>query len=369
MPGGNEDYYRDFRVTSTVPSWEVLVYTAAYTAVCVLIGFFFKCRKKKNRSKNQNKNATDDDNEYKAPPVVPSNQDPKGQVDVSKQGDGISDQGSCTTTVIVDPSSYLCAVEDVVGNTFFDDKDSVDGSEEDTLFSTADSFDSSKAYEYWQNIFVPHEYHDDGLVIKKKEGANDRPPTTVNVLPTGDDYLLFEKDTSGDILKDEEAKTQPMNSRKRTRYDDAYEGMDNALRVPPPPTGTLHRHPKSNIATSLLTTMDKRRGKRMKRNSSRSLENSSLSSRLLGRVIHSPSNLEIELKEGSFKRNGNKLDETYESYEHFEDPNEVDSRSEPGFVIEKKKHLADNRPVEDTSGLGEDTYKNEMMAIYKLSGP
>jgi hypothetical protein len=124
----NNDYYDyshyydeiRFEVFSIAPGWPVLVATTAYTAICITVGFLFICRKKKWRNKDKH----------------------------SKSGIGNDGElGSPSTNASqdwVDPTPYMCAVDEVVGNTLFD-QELIDDLDDNSI----ESFDSNKAYEYF----------------------------------------------------------------------------------------------------------------------------------------------------------------------------------------------------------------------------
>ena len=127
-----EDYYYDyshyydtfkFNVTSTTPGMNVLLITTAYTVLCIIIGFLFKCRKRKWRNKKEDTAAKPRNGEK-------------------------NDQN--TQEAWMDTNPYMCAVDEVVENSFFDYD--IDKSSD---ARSVDSDDSSKAYEYWENMFGP----------------------------------------------------------------------------------------------------------------------------------------------------------------------------------------------------------------------
>ena len=100
--------------TSTTPGMDVLLITTAYTGLCIIIGFLFKCRKRKWRNDMENTSAANPGNEEK------------------------DDQNM--------PDDWM---DPVIEHSLFD---------RDKIYHTSDtnsveSDDSSKAYEYWEHAF------------------------------------------------------------------------------------------------------------------------------------------------------------------------------------------------------------------------
>ena len=115
---GKENY-------STTPGMDVLLITTAYTALCIIIGFLFKCRKRKWRNDKENTSAAKPGNEEK------------------------DDQN--TPESWMDTNPCMRAVNTVIEHSLFD---------RDKMYHTSDtnsveSNDSSKAYEYWEHVFGP----------------------------------------------------------------------------------------------------------------------------------------------------------------------------------------------------------------------
>ena len=115
MGGGNN---------STTPGMDVLLITTAYTVLCIIIGFLFKCRKRKWRNKQENAAAK------------PGNEEK-------------DDQNTPEAWMGTNP--YMCAVDEVIENSLFDHDKMYDTSDTNSV----DSDDSSKAYEYWEHVFGP----------------------------------------------------------------------------------------------------------------------------------------------------------------------------------------------------------------------
>jgi hypothetical protein len=81
-----------YNSNSVAPGWPVLLATTAYTAICITIGFLFICRKKKWGNKDKHsKSRSGDDGEFGSPSTNASQ-------------------------AWIDPTPYLCAVHEVVGN-------------------------------------------------------------------------------------------------------------------------------------------------------------------------------------------------------------------------------------------------------------
>jgi|AntRauTorckE5430_2_1112549.scaffolds.fasta_scaffold00042_16 hypothetical protein len=110
----------EYNSNSIAPGWPVLFATTAYTAICITVGFLFICRKKKWGNKdNHSKSRSGDDGEFGSPTTNPSQ-------------------------ARVDPTPYMCPVDEVIGNTFFD-QERIDDLDDNSI----ESNDSNKAYEYF----------------------------------------------------------------------------------------------------------------------------------------------------------------------------------------------------------------------------
>lgn len=100
--------------STSTPGMDVLLITTAYTVLCIIIGFLFKCRKRKWRNDNENTSAK------------PGNEEKDDQN---------------TPEAWMDTNPCMRAVRDKMYHT------------SDT--NSVESDDSSKAYEYWEHVFGP----------------------------------------------------------------------------------------------------------------------------------------------------------------------------------------------------------------------
>ena len=180
---GNDDYYLAsyydydhmvFHVTTIHPGGSLLLWTSLYTAVCVLVGFFFKCRKRKYRKEwdtdgqevgiggNANTNGT-----YVSPSAKQNEgvrfatpQKVDGDMDGQQQK---SSSRSCFGTEM--EAANACGAAEVLDNAALFDLD-------DSLMDASFGSDnSSKAYEFWETIFGPDQ--DGGDKRKIAENGND----------------------------------------------------------------------------------------------------------------------------------------------------------------------------------------------------
>lgn len=370
--GNDKDYYdysnyyneNSFEVTSVHPGMMLLLGTTGYTAVCILIGFMFKCRKKKWRKQEAAQKEAETARQHE------------------REEESTSANGPAwLSNVQVDASAYMCAVDEVIDNTFFEDSH-----QRDSDGASIDSNDSSKAYEYL--------FGADGNV-HSRDGDEGGAIADMNNMQTNDvSYELFEEGesrgrgkmtsnsnhverrTSGDACRS--------SNSSQKRSTSPLEGSEVIINISPKLSEVKKLSPGISIKDQEKKVEVRRflfgRKNRVKKREKRTVKKKMscvprTSSRFVtvDRVFHSPNNLEIELKETfvsewSEQENPERLHESYEHYHEYEDPIEVDKRTCPELNGRRDGENPTSGSV-DMSGEGDDTYEKEMGEIMKLAIP
>lgn len=271
----NDDYYdysnyydqMQFDVVSIVPGWPVLLATTAYTAICITIGFLFICRKKKWRNK--------DKDEFGSP---------------------------TTSQAWLDPSPYMCAVDEVVGNTFFD-QEHVNDLDDNSI----ESDDSNKALEYF---------------FGKDENSN----ATPEEVEAETSYKLFTDggDNSGksgnSADKSIELSDMDIENPSESRSIESDDAKSQTSEFPRRPISTTESFmddpvpaPTPKVRCTSLKDLEKKAeprklvGRKSRRFRSKKRERKAVSLHSFGdhrnkqlggvRIFHGPNSLEIELRE------------------------------------------------------------------------
>jgi len=371
----NGDYYQysnydyshyydivEFNVTSIQPSTSLLAHTTGFTVISVFIGFIFKCRKKKWRKK-------------KGEPTVKS-------ID--------QEEAVQTSLACGDPSIYMCAIDEVIDNAFFDHDH-----ENNSDAGSVDSDNSSKAYE---DLFGPDQNQDRYTAAPEVKTSLDTGVDTSN--GTNNSYELFYEDErnklakKGNHVKLFESSPQPPfeigATGSESERESPYRAMVNSETSHDEPRKTnentkIEPYTKSKAlitSSHRSPTSDKKkigfRRFQFSRKKSITSDNDNDRYRVetatrhltLCRVLHSPNNCEIELKEGKFPVGVDVgvggHDESYEKFNDREDPNEVDKFTDPNLNCSADESNISKNEVIDRSGEGDDTYENEMREINKL---
>jgi len=370
-------YYdeQSFVVTSVQPGLNLLIGTLGYTFLCIIVGFLFKCRKKKWRKPKSHKE--------------------------EKELERVKEEQMAN----VDMSAYMCAVDEVIENAFFDEK------EKDEDGASIDSNDSSKAYEYLFGLetdkyAVPDKSIDKGNESDAVIGMN----VNTNSKAKENSYELFKES------KGRGNSNKSMNS-SRSRSDnehanriknmnmtsDSSKGSDVLIQISPKssfvevspklfrvrvtaPSKSIspdasHRRVSSNFFSRHKNISDRSNSRNtIKHYEKRTLRRFLFGKRRSGlknlekgfsdRVIHSPSDLEIELKETLRAVNDpGGLVESYEDYHQYMDPSEVDKRTDPELNCSRDSKVMKSDKTMNKSGEGDDTFAKEMNEIHKLSIP
>ena len=344
MGGGNNQN----NAYSTTPGMDVLLITTAYTVLCIIIGFLFKCRKRKWRNKKEDTAAKPRNGEK-------------------------NDQNTPEAWMGTNP--YMCAVDEVIENSLFDHDKMYDTSDTNSV----DSDDSSKAYEYWEHVFGP-----DG---------------NSNVAGDRNTYELYEDDT-GNADKNLHVKGDPNEVLIENPPEPTFASITTDSQTTKIPQSvnvhdSLENFKKHKLLNKQSKKLKKREkkvelrripfGRRKRRFSVKKMETKSVGnksvqevdekktrSRRFNRLFHKPNSLEIELKAerwGSSKD----VDESYEHFDDYEDPIEVEKQFDPDLNHSRhtscSKDASKSEEIVDRSGEGDDTYEKEMKEIYKLAVP
>jgi hypothetical protein len=175
MGGGNNQN----NANSTTPGMDVLLITTAYTVLCIIIGFLFKCRKRKWRNKKENAAAK------------PGNEEKDDQN---------------TPEAWMDTNPYMCAVDEVIENSLFDHD-----VEKSLDTKTVESDDSSKAYEYWENMIGPEA--ETSYELYEEDTGNDdknlqvRPSKEMIEIASEPNIASITTDSSYELYKDDTGTT------------------------------------------------------------------------------------------------------------------------------------------------------------------
>lgn len=351
------NYYNEnsFEVTSVHPGMMLLLGTTGYTAVCILIGFMFKCRKKKWRKQEAAQKEAETARQHE------------------REEESTSANGPAwLSNVQVDASAYMCAVDEVIDNTFFEDSH-----QRDSDGASIDSNDSSKAYEYL--------FGADGNV-HSRDGDEGGAIADMNNMQTNDvSYELFEEgesrgrgkmtSKSNHVERRSSSDTCSSSNSSQMRSKSPLEGSEVIIDISPklsegkklsPGISIKDQEKKVEVRRFLFGRKNrvKKREKKTVKKKMSCVPRTSSRFVTVDRVFHSPNNLEIELKETfmsewSEQNNPERLHESYEHYHEYEDPIEVDKRMCPEL----------NGRRDDMSGEDDDTYEKEMGEIMKLAIP
>ena len=346
-----EDYYYDyshyydtfkFNVTSTTPGMNVLLITTAYTVLCIIIGFLFKCRKRKWRNKKENAAAK------------PGNEEKDDQN---------------TPEAWMDTNPYMCAVDEVVENSFFDYD--IDKSSD---ARSVDSDDSSKAYEYWENMFGPEGTDEAETSYELYEEDTGNADKNLEVRPSKEIMEIPPEPTIASITTDSQTTKIPQSV-------NVHDSLENFTDDPPVKSEkpVAKRKEKRVEVRRFLFGRRKRRfsvkkmeTKSMGQNFVKEVDEKKTRSRRFNRLFHKPNSLEIELKAGRWGSSKD-VDESYEYFDDYEDPIEVDKQFDPDLNHSRhtscSKDASKSEEIVDRSGEGDDTYEKEMKEIYKLAVP
>ena len=338
MGGGNNQN----NANSTTPGMDVLLVTTAYTVLCIIIGFLFKCRKRKWRNKKENAAAK------------PGNEEKDDQN---------------TPEAWMDTNPYMCAVDEVIENSLFDHD-----VEKSLDTKTVESDDSSKAYEYWENMFGPEGTDEAETSYELYEEDTGNADKNLEVRPSKEIMEIPPETTIASITTDSQTTKIPQSV-------NVHDSLEN-----------FKKHKILNKQSKKLKKREKRVemrripfGRRKRRFSVKKMETKSIGnksvqevdekktrSRRFNRLFHKPNSLEIELKAGRWGSSKD-VDESYEYFDDYEDPIEVDKQFDPDLNHSRhtscSKDASKSEEIVDRSGEGDDTYEKEMKEIYKLAVP
>ena len=503
--GSDDYYYYDyydydnmvFHVKSIHPGASLLIWTSLYTALCVLIGFVFKCRKRKYKKEweqNGTNHSTTTNGNYVRPDLGPSTASPvqseqaeirssdgaidlQGNQNVGPQNNGkdgtlahIPDEEgnlqeyqnesswrSCFGADIA--TANTCVVDEVLDNAAFFDHEG--HSMEDTTSLGSDN--SSKAYELWESIFGPdgdevvdHRTNGENSSSKRDLSGNisvDNPGSvsTPNVLVSENNSSIPQVIISGNNATSPNAiisescvqiddgqmrkmqYTEDISSRSPSQTSDDRKSVVNAssdismkenkespfrkraMAWKKRRAGGKHaeRSTKSkmdqtkndmildtsgqhNVVGLKCAMFGRRRGRyRIKKTERREVSTRIGDNRsnflasfgirqksFASRLFHTQRNIEVELMEtrtSPSKTSKKTLEEDFQSYNNLEDPEDVDKLQDTNLnsSFQEKNSVGDGVAVDhtlggqvvDTSGQGENTYKNEMKEMYNLAAP
>ena len=354
----------EFNVTSETPGVGILLITAAYTLICIVIGFLFQCRKKKwQKTKG---GGTAKPNSGKVMGKENGSNGPAENVDAIAQN-----------------NAFMCAVEEVVDNALFDHEN-----EQDSDGDSIQSDDSSKAYEYWEQIFGPDE----------ADGVDGEVPIFYDLFEDNTDVNATEKSLEvkpGEVIID----TNPKPTVAKLDSVRSFEGgvkksqrehfseekfIDDVPQTPQSPTKTSkkkrsfrnkRKSPGKNAEIRKPILGRLRRRFRVKKREKKSVainqDYEIKKTQSFNKIFHKQRSLEIELKEGiDFESSEKEVDESYEYFEDFDDPTEIEQQIDRSLNVSKDfSNNSSKVSFEDTSGEGDDTFEKEMKEINKLFIP
>lgn len=357
-----EHYYYDyahyydaiqFNVTSTKPGWQVLLWTTVYTVVCITIGFLFVCRKRKWRKEKRSDSTT-----------------------TGKEGATNEPQSW------VDRNPYICAVDEVVENALFDN----------ALYNASgtgsiESDNSSEAYEFWEKMMFGAE--ESGAETSYELYKEDLDKDNNKIHDVGKAASSNEK--SVEIRSQYESPIDPKPEsepsivsipRDSEYLDDSFDNFsdDSPPRSPPPRAKSSADHDRKKAGTRRFLSFGRKNRrfsvkKREKKNRGfkavQAEDKMEKRSRTLNRLFHKQHSLEIELRESKCHAS-KQVDESYENFDDYEHPSEVDKCFDPDLNCSGDTIRSANSSfskVIDRSGEGDDTFEKEMQEIKKLAIP
>ena len=335
--------YYYYTSLGTTPGTDVLLVTTAYTVLCIIVGFLFKCRKKKWRNNEENAGAAKLDDQNASEPWM--------------------------------DNPYMCGVDAVIGEHSLFDHD-IDTSLNNSFDTDADG----KTYEYWEHMF--------GLVDDGKDSnANAEGESKTS-------YKLYEDET-GNADKNLNVEGDPNDtmienppdpiiapittisettdeSPQSANVNDFFENY-NKVKLRSKQLKNLRGRDKS-YEIRRVTSGRRRWSPRVKKTENKSVQEVQVDDKKTGsprsfNLFHKPNSLEIEL-------NAKNVDGSYEHFDDHEDPINVEKLADPDLnhtssrlTTSSSKDASKSEDIVDRSGEGDDTYKKEMKEIYKLAVP
>ena len=310
-------YYTTY---TTTPGTDVLLITTAYTVLCIIIGFLFKCRKRKWRNNEENAAAakSEKDADQNAPEPWMDN-------------------------------PYMCGVDAVIEHSLFDH-------DTDTSFTNSfETDDDSKAYEYWEHVF--------GLVDGKDSNADGESKTSYKLheddTGNADKNLSVEGDPNEVMIEIPPGPTiVPITTNSETTDEspqsaNVHDSLENfnKVKLPNKQSKELKRRERKFEMRRFIS------GRRKWRFSVKKMKFKKTRSR----------SFKIELKAGN-------VDGSYEHFDDYEDPIDVEKLFDPDLNHSSRhtscsKDASKSEEIVDRSGEGDDTYDKEMKEIYKLAVP